>query len=187
MPSETTHTSSKSHPNLDGAPPVEMMHKRIDEEIGEMVSALTNRLNSILHAQKVEGGSSSSHHHRHHQEEDQEHGGARIITLAGNNVGATMRREMDEKTADLPVELPMGEQEALSTYVNSNFQAVNNSIMMGGSYSTNDPGVHLTISDYMEDWTPSESKHKAGSKHDGKKEKKKQKASQSDQQTEKSE
>ncbi|CDP17453.1 unnamed protein product [Coffea canephora] len=187
MPSETTHTSSRSDPNLDGAPPVEMTHKRIDEEIGEMVSALTNRLSSILHAQKVEGGSSSSHHHQHHQEEDQEHGGARIITLAGNNVGATMRREMDEKTADLPEELPMGEQEALSTYVNSNFQAVNNSIMMGGSYSTNDPGVHLDITDYMEDWTPSKSKHKVGSKHDGKKEKKKQKASQSDQQTEKSE
>lgn len=186
MPSETTNASSKPDPNLAGAPLVEKMHKHIDQEIGEMISALTNRLNGILKVQKAAGGSSSSHH-QYHQEEDQEHGGARIITLAGNNIGATMRREMDEKTTTPPVELPMEEQEALGTYVNSNFQAINNSIMMSGSYSTNDPGVHLSISDYMEDWTPFHPDSKVGSKHDRKKGKKKHKTSSSDQKTEQSE
>ncbi|KAK9275291.1 hypothetical protein L1049_022553 [Liquidambar formosana] len=66
----------------------------------------------------------------------------------------------------------------LRTYVNSNFQAINNSIMLGGSYSTNDPGVHMDISDFFEHNGHKPDKH-------GKKGKKKEKeTSKSDQHSE---
>ncbi|KHN25178.1 hypothetical protein D0Y65_004072 [Glycine soja] len=63
----------------------------------------------------------------------------------GNNNGATMKSELDEKSSN-----PShgDEPEALSTFVNSNFQAINNSVMLGGSYQANDPGVHMDISDF---------------------------------------
>ena len=117
--------------------------KQFDREIRDMISALTNRLSDLQQVQKQ--GSS--------QQDDEDDLGMRIITLAGSNTGATMRGELDEKP-DLP-----GENEALSTYVNSNFQSVNNSIMMGGTYSTNDPGVHLDISDLIEHHGPKPGKH----------------------------
>ena len=56
-----------------------------------------------------------------------------------------MKSELDEKSSN-----PShgDEPEALSTFVNSNFQAINNSVMLGGSYQANDPGVHMDISDF---------------------------------------
>ncbi|GMI67656.1 hypothetical protein HRI_000434900 [Hibiscus trionum] len=74
---------------------------------------------------------------------------SRIITLAGNNVGATMRSELDEESGPRYGISLEDEADALSTYVNSNLQAVNNSIMFGSSYNANDPGVHLDISDVV--------------------------------------
>ncbi|XP_022738652.1 uncharacterized protein LOC111291273 [Durio zibethinus] len=112
-------------------------HRHLDKEIKDMVSALTHRISGIH-----KPGSS------HHEDDDDEHG-VRIITISGNNAGATMRSELDEKSS--PHGIPPGESDALSTYVNSNFQAVNNSIMLGSSYNTNDPGVHLDVSDAFED------------------------------------
>ncbi|KAI3453283.1 hypothetical protein Pfo_009946 [Paulownia fortunei] len=116
--------------------------KSLDQEVRELISVLTNRLGSIQRSQKS-GGSSTNN------QEDDDDQGVRIITLAGTNLGATMRGEMDEKPAG-PQGLALPEQEDFATYVNSNFQAINNSIMLGGSYKTNDPGVHLDISDYYE-------------------------------------
>lgn len=162
--------------------------KNVDLEIREMISALTNRLSNLQHVQ-MRSGSSSSNHHEKEEEEDDEHG-VRIITLAGNNVGATMRGEMDQKL--LPEEKMLQQQqdqnEGLSTYVNSNFQAINNSIMVGGSYSSNDPGVHMDISDYVEEQEDSDDA--AGHEKKGKKKKKKRSSSKSNdhyQQTEFSE
>lgn len=127
-------------------------HKQLDREIRDMISALTNRLSDLQGVQKP-GGSS-------HQ--DDEHG-VKIITLAGSNVGATLRSELDEKGG-----VEGDEHEPLGTLVNSNFQAINNSIMMGGSYSTNDPGVHMDVTDSVELPQANLSKH-------GKKGKKKEK------------
>lgn len=111
--------------------------KSLDHEVRDLIFALTNRLGSI----QKPGGSSST------DDEDQ---GVRIITLAGSNVGATMRGDMDGKTA-APQGLTLPEQDDPPSYlVNSNFQAINNSIMLGGSYKTNDPGVHLDITDYVD-------------------------------------
>ncbi|KAL2516353.1 hypothetical protein Fot_30324 [Forsythia ovata] len=109
--------------------------KGFDKEIKELISSLTNR---ISHIQKS-GGESTQHNT---QDDDD---GVRIITLAGTNQGATMRGDMDEKTAG-----GLQGTEEFTTCVNSNFQAINNSIMLGGSYNTNDPGVHLEITEYMD-------------------------------------
>ncbi|XP_020232365.1 uncharacterized protein LOC109812739 [Cajanus cajan] len=116
--------------------------KHLDREIREMMSAITDR---------VTGGGSSQHLEK--EDEDDR----RIITLAGSNDGATMRSELDEKKG----KKSEGEGEALSTFVNSNFQAINNSIMLGGSYQANDPGVHLDIHDFVHQPPPHPHAHKA--------------------------
>lgn len=131
----------------------EKQHKQFDREVREMVSAITHRL-SDLH----KPGSSS-----HHEVNENEHG-ARIITLAGTNSGASLRSELDEKIG-FHGEAPPAEFDALSTFVNSNFQAVNNSIMMGAGYTAHDPGVHLDVSDFVEPHEPKpEKKGKKGKK-----------------------
>jgi hypothetical protein len=116
-------------------------HKQLDREIKDMVTAMTHRV-SDFH----KSGSSNL---QDQDDLDDDHG-VRIITLAGTNTGATMRSELDEKPNPADHGFSFGEPEPLSTYVNSNFQAINNSIMMGGSYASNDPGVHLDISDFFE-------------------------------------
>ncbi|KAL4384262.1 hypothetical protein GQ457_15G011550 [Hibiscus cannabinus] len=127
-------------------------HRVLDKEIKDMISAITRRVCGIH-----KPGSS------HSGDDDDEHG-VRIITLAGSNAGATMRSELDEKSGS-PPGISLGEPDTLSTYVNSNFQAVNNSIMLGSSYNTNDPGVHLDISDvYEHEGNKSEDKHRRGKK-----------------------
>ena len=79
--------------------------------------------------------------------------GASIITLAGTNTGATMKRDVLDHRPKV-----QGYHEKFSAdhyhsggssdaYVNSNFQAVNNSIMLDASYTSNDPGVHMEIED----------------------------------------
>lgn len=125
-------------------------HKQLDREIRDMVSAITHRVTNFH-----KSGSN------HHLENDEEHG-VSMITLVGTNNGATMRSELDEKTSNHAQD---DELEALSTYINSNFQAINNSIMFGGSYHANDPGVHMDISDFF---TEHESQHE----HEGEKGKK---------------
>lgn len=143
--------------------------KKLDHEVRDMVSAIVGRISNLQRP----GSSQTS-------EEDDDRG-VRIVTLAGNNVGATLKSEMDEKSSG-----PDEELDAMSTYVNSNFQAVNNSIMMGGSYTTNDPGVHLDVSDFVEH---REKDHRKPGKHGKEKMKKKkdQESGKSDQQTEHSE
>ncbi|XVE58205.1 hypothetical protein DITRI_Ditri04bG0151400 [Diplodiscus trichospermus] len=112
-------------------------HLHLDKDIRDMVSAITHRISGIH-----KPGSS------HHEDDDDDEHGVRIITLSGNNAGAAFRSELDEKSS--PPGISLGEPDALSTYVNSNFQAVNNSIMLGSSYNANDPGVHLDVSDVSE-------------------------------------
>ncbi|KAK4372587.1 hypothetical protein RND71_007971 [Anisodus tanguticus] len=120
--------------------------KQADNDIKDMISSLTKRLAGLQRVHKAAAGDSG-------QGDDEDEHGTRIITLAGTNLGASMRGVMDEKPAGLEGVSP-GEDEALKTYVNSNFQSINNSIMLGGSYCTNDPGVHLDISDYVDEQVP---------------------------------
>ncbi|XP_059662093.1 uncharacterized protein LOC132308116 [Cornus florida] len=133
--------------------------KHLDREIREMISALAHRLTNLQHVHKP--GSS------HHATECDDDHGVSIITLTGTNTGATMRSELDDKPQE-------GENDALGTYVNSNFQAINNSLMLSGSYNTNDPGVHLEITDYVEHQHEHEHEHEhEHHRMHGKKEKKK--------------
>ncbi|KAM3357842.1 hypothetical protein P3S68_020773 [Capsicum galapagoense] len=127
--------------------------KQADSDIKDMISSLTKRLADLQRVHKAAAGDSG----QNLQGEDEDDHVTRIITLAGTNVGASMRGEMDEKAG---IEgLSPGEHEALNTYVNSNFQSINNSIMLGGSYCTNDPGVHLDISDYVDEEVPTPKGH----------------------------
>ncbi|CAH2048135.1 unnamed protein product [Thlaspi arvense] len=111
-------------------------HKRrqhFDHELKNMISSLTH-----MGAEKA--GPS------HYEEEDKEEDGVRVITLSGSNQGATMKTELDDNHEDHRNNRNGGhELDFLTTFVNSNFQAVNNSIMMGAKYETHDPGVHLDI------------------------------------------
>ncbi|TYI90135.1 hypothetical protein E1A91_D03G101300v1 [Gossypium mustelinum] len=128
MPPET---SKPDQSNVEGD-----KQRHFNKEIKDMVSSITRRVTGIH-----KPGSS----HRRGTDDDEHSVG--IITLAGNNVGATMRSELDEKSSpQYRISVGDDEADAMSTYVNSNFQAVNNSIMLGSSYTANDPGVHLDIS-----------------------------------------
>ncbi|MBA0806286.1 hypothetical protein Gohar_005744 [Gossypium harknessii] len=131
-------------------------HTRLlDKEVKDMVSAITRRVAGIH-----KPGSS----HVRDDGDDDMHG-VGIITLAGSNAGATMRSEVDEKSSS-PHGISLGgEPDEWSTYVNSNFQAVNNSIMFESSYNANDPGVHLDVSDVPErEGKKSTDKHRRGKK-----------------------
>ncbi|GAB4852049.1 hypothetical protein Ancab_016242 [Ancistrocladus abbreviatus] len=124
-------TVNPSHPSQEAEV---TSGKQLDEEVREMISALNNRLANLGGIHKP--SSSSSKH------QDADENGVRVITLAGSNNGATMRREVDDGAT--PVE-----DDEQGVCVNSNSQAVNNSIMLGGSYTSNDPGVQVEISDVL--------------------------------------
>lgn len=78
-----------------------------------------------------------------------------IITLAGENNGATM--EAAAEAEDLVVveagEHGEGEEEEVevSAYTNSNYQAVNNSVLVAGSCAVRDPGVHVVVVEHVDD------------------------------------
>ncbi|ESQ29036.1 hypothetical protein EUTSA_v10023730mg [Eutrema salsugineum] len=108
---------------------------------------LKNMISSLTHMGGAEKAGPS-----HYEEEDKEEDGVRVITLSGSNLGATMKTELDDNHGDNNNNYRNGghELDLLTTYVNSNFQGVNNSIMIGAKYETHDPGVHLDISGDVE-------------------------------------
>ena len=130
--------------------------KHLNREVRDMVSTITHRLTNIHKLGSVQAGQ---------EDLDEDDNGTRIVTLAGTNTGATLRGELDEKSSGLCGDQPvLGDSDALRTYINSNFQAINNSIMMGGSYNTNDPGVHVEISDFAHPDKESKAEKKRGRK-----------------------
>jgi hypothetical protein len=82
-----------------------------------------------------------------------------IITLAGENNGAAMEAADAE---DLVVVEAAGggdhdgdddgedEEVEVSAYTNSNYQAVNNSVLVAGSCAVRDPGVHVVIVEHVD-------------------------------------
>uniref|UniRef100_A0A803KR06 Uncharacterized protein n=1 Tax=Chenopodium quinoa TaxID=63459 RepID=A0A803KR06_CHEQI len=125
-------------------------YRQIDRETKEMVNALTSRINDIHQIHKS-GASGPLGPHMG----DEDESGVRIITISGTNIGATMKGDLldrhHKQQHDHHEELPSDDQpESLDTYVNSNFQAVNNSIMFGATYTSNDPGVHMEIVDMID-------------------------------------
>ncbi|KAJ4877096.1 Uncharacterized protein Rs2_42114 [Raphanus sativus] len=112
-------------------------HQHFHHDLKNMISSLTHM------------GAYKAGRNQYEEEEKEEEDGIRAITLSGSNLGATMKTELDDNHGD---SYKNGGQELdfLTTFVNSNFQAVNNSIMMGAKYETHDPGVHLDISGDVE-------------------------------------
>ncbi|OWM65070.1 uncharacterized protein LOC116204128 [Punica granatum] len=87
--------------------------------------------------------------------------GVRVI--AGDNTGAVLQPQMDHEKSGHSLHGPVeaGDKEdggPISTYMNSNFQLISNSIMMGGSHKVHNPGVRMEISDFVEHGT-GHSKH----------------------------
>ncbi|CAD5193807.1 unnamed protein product [Musa acuminata subsp. malaccensis] len=82
-----------------------------------------------------------------HEAGDADHG-FRIITLAGDNKGATMKANMDQlmDTDGMMYD----DNDIICTYTNNNYQAVNNSFLLRGSCTAEDPGIHVVISEYVE-------------------------------------
>lgn len=153
----------------------ENQKQMLDRETRDMISAINRRLQPL---HKLHRGGDASHNDDD-DETDDDHG-VRVITLAGSNVGATMRSELDGLDGDVD---DGSEDDPFSALVNSNFQAINNSLMIDGSYSTNDPGVHLEICDKREA-KMEEVKQKRGKKKEGGAKNKGSKSSKSEQHSE---
>uniref|UniRef100_A0A0D9W1S1 Uncharacterized protein n=1 Tax=Leersia perrieri TaxID=77586 RepID=A0A0D9W1S1_9ORYZ len=86
--------------------------------------------------------------------------GSNIITLAGENNGATMEVAGGGDVEDLVVVEAAGdedeeeeeeEESVVSAYTNSNYQAVNNSVLVAGSCAVKDPGVHVVIVEHVDE------------------------------------
>lgn len=130
----------------------------LDRETGDMISALNRRLQ---HLHKLHRGDTS--HNYDDDDETEDDRGVRVITLAGSNVGATMRSELDDLDGDVEDD---SEDDPLAAFINSNYQAINNSLVLDGSYNTNDPGVHMEIYGKQEANTD-QVKQKRGKKKEG--------------------
>ncbi|TVU06840.1 hypothetical protein EJB05_46876, partial [Eragrostis curvula] len=87
-------------------------------------------------------------------------GSTTIITLAGENNGATMEAAAGD-VEDLVVvgnadaedddDQEEEEESVVSNYTNSNYQAVNNSVLVAGSCAVNDPGVHVIVVEHVDE------------------------------------
>ncbi|MQM06348.1 hypothetical protein Taro_039174 [Colocasia esculenta] len=108
----------------------------LEGEIRSMISKLTGHLTNLsCRAASGAGG------------EGADGGGMRVVTLAGTNKGATMEgRDMGDAHGMIH-----GDDGQLSAFANSNYQAVNNSILLEGSCTAEDPGVHLVITEHLDD------------------------------------
>ena len=91
-------------------------------------------------------------------------GATTIITLAGENSGATMEAAaaaggdvedlvvVGSADAEEHDEEEEGEENVVITaYANSNYQAVNNSVLVAGSCAVNDPGVHVVVVEHVDE------------------------------------
>jgi hypothetical protein len=117
-------------------------YQQSERRIHDMMSKLMDRLVSL-----GQGTSEHGNNHNTHHDADQ---GVRIITLAGENNGATMKAvSLDE--LDDTQGMIYNDENLMTAYTNSNYQTVNNSIMLEGSCSAEDPGVHIVISDNLDD------------------------------------
>lgn len=115
----------------------EPRQRQVQAEMRGMLSTLTGRLAALGRSiTRSDGGGGAEH-------------GFGIITLAGENNGAIMKAEMEEL-----MDVQGGtfdDDNGMLTYANSNYQAVNNSIILGGSTIADDPGVHVDIKHHIEE------------------------------------
>ncbi|RZS22463.1 hypothetical protein BHM03_00055251 [Ensete ventricosum] len=75
--------------------------------------------------------------------------GTRIVVLASENRGAVTKVNSQEMVDTGGV--LRADENALAACANSNYQAINNSIVLDESYTAEDPGVHIAVSDREDD------------------------------------
>ncbi|GLJ19487.1 hypothetical protein SUGI_0351930 [Cryptomeria japonica] len=114
------------------------LQEEMQDDISDLVSRLT-KLNSLRKADEGEGG-------------------VKVITLAGENRGATMDFGSENGLVDIHRGYKLNQdaqnkdglnakpESKEGTYVNSNVQGINNSIMYNSSCPNRDPGVHMGLS-----------------------------------------
>eukprot|EP01018_Ginkgo_biloba_P008315 Gb_36453 [translate_table: standard] len=133
--------------------------KALQKEIQDELSNLTGRLADLQAQHKIAMGG---------QKEARDELGVGVITMAGENRGATMdlgselrkqhmleihrgyKLNQDNKNEEGLDAISKGNARSkttpVSTYVNSNVQGINNSILYNSSCPNRDPGVHLAVS-----------------------------------------
>ncbi|RWW41699.1 hypothetical protein BHE74_00052820 [Ensete ventricosum] len=141
-----------------GSSEEQQQQRRVQQEIRDMISTLTDRLAALKRSVPRSDAKG--------QAAGDADPGLGVITLAGDNKGASMKLDIEE-LGDSHGGL-YSDDGGMCTYTNSNYQAVNNSILLGGSCAAKDPGVHVVISEYKE-----EKKTKKEEKEKKKKKKKK--------------
>lgn len=73
--------------------------------------------------------------------------GAGLVMLGGGNTGAVTKadgRLLQQLAVDTQGEM-RADETSLSAFANSNYQAVNNSVVVGGHCAVEDPGIHIEI------------------------------------------
>ncbi|CAL9163972.1 UPF0329 protein ECU05_1680/ECU11_0050-like [Musa acuminata AAA Group] len=143
----------------------EPRQRRVQQEIRDMISTLTDRLTAL--------GRSVPRSDAKGQEAGDAYPGLGVITMAGDNKGASMKADMEE-LGDAHGGL-YSDDGGMCTYTNSNYQAVNNSILLGGSCAAKDPGVHVVISEYVEEDDDDDDEEERHRKKEKKKKKKEEK------------
>ncbi|KAG0462779.1 hypothetical protein HPP92_021255 [Vanilla planifolia] len=106
-------------------------YQHINPELRDMISILTGLGRSSDHG---EGNDSAG-----------------IITLTGTNKGAMMKMDGLDPASDTEMAVHRDGRQGVEAFANSNYQSINNSIVMGGSCHADDPGVHLLIEDFVEE------------------------------------
>lgn len=109
----------KSHGGEQGK-----LHKEIRAGVADMVHKA--------------GASSGSGHERA--------AGTSVITLAGENKGASMNIGAKSKDKERHGHRLDGGDKGMTALINSNVQVINNSLLLQSSCSGGDPGVHLKLS-----------------------------------------
>ncbi|PUZ46042.1 hypothetical protein GQ55_7G014800 [Panicum hallii var. hallii] len=115
-------------------------------EVSTAVTKLNEHLATALHGADATTGAANN----------------TVITLAGENSGATMEAAAGDVedlvvvgNADAEENNDGDNQEeddvVISAYTNSNYQAVNNSVLVSGSCAVNDPGVHVVVVEHVDE------------------------------------
>ncbi|GLJ54498.1 hypothetical protein SUGI_1170480 [Cryptomeria japonica] len=125
----------------------------MEKEISERIATLTRRLQKLHFLYSAAENDVES--------EEEKKGGVGVITLGGNNEGATMNVQGSLKNDGEDKSMAETQDESAEHLVNSNVQSVNNSIMFESSSEHRDPGVHLKEQNFSEGGDMNRNKRKA--------------------------
>jgi len=132
----------------------EKLNSEIEGEIHTAIADLTLRLQQLhtLHTPRDDNNQNHEAVKSREAGQVEEGTGVRIITLAGQNYGATMnlpgsaKNLIDEGEGGQRESVISSNHTTINIYINNNVQGVNNSILYNSSCELRDPGVHLNVS-----------------------------------------